>query len=147
MLQDLLSDRFRLKVHKESREVPVYVLTVENPKSGLHENKTGDKPAVEAGDGGQVVFRSVPMTQLLWYLSVRLRRDVIDKTRLNGSYDFELTYTPDTPSFGSEAPSATTADRPPLQEAMRDQLGLRLQSQKGLSDVFVIESAEKPVGN
>ena len=68
MLQSLLSDRFQLKLHKETREVPVYVLAASGKAYGLHENPSGDSPRVEKGEKGQVVFHSFPMAQLARYL-------------------------------------------------------------------------------
>jgi uncharacterized protein (TIGR03435 family) len=149
MLQTLLTDRFQLKLHRETKELPMYVLTVEKAASRLRENKSGDKPQVRTGDSGQVVFQSFPMAQLAWFLSVRLRRDVMDKTELKGGYDFELAYTPDTPSFGDGAVNVPPADpnRPGILDAVRDQFGLTLQPQKAPVEIFVIDHAEKPLEN
>jgi uncharacterized protein (TIGR03435 family) len=135
MLQSLLSDRFQLKLHKETREVPVYILAATGKAYGLHENRSGDSPRVERGEKGQIVFHSFPMAQLARYLSLRLRRDVTDKTMLAGSYDFELLFTPETP-----LPSDIT-------DAVQDQLGLRLQLQKASSDALTIDAAAQPSEN
>jgi uncharacterized protein (TIGR03435 family) len=149
MLQALLADRFRLKLHKETRQIPTYVLLGDGKGYGLRENKSGNSPRVRVGDSGQYVFQNFPIAQFAWYLSVRLHRDVVDKTGLQGTYDFELAYRPDTPSFDN-VPGAGPPDdslQPPLLEAVRDQLGLRLQSQEGSSEILVIDAAEKPAGN
>ncbi len=149
MLQTLLADRFQLKLHKETKEVPIYVLVGDGKRHGLRENKSGDGPRVGVGDSGQHVFRGFPIAQLAWYLSVRLHREVVDKTGLVGSYDFELAYKPAIPSFDNVAGAVPPDDslQPPLEEAVRDQLGLRLQSQNGSSEILVIEAAEKPPAN
>ncbi len=153
MLQALLADRFQLKLHKEVRQVPIYVLAADGKGYGLRENKSGDPPRVRIGESGQYIFQSFPIAQLAWYLSLRLRRDVVDKTALKGTYDFELAWKPDTPSFDNVAaggPPDDSADgslQPSLQEAVRDQLGLKLQSQKGSSEILVIDVAEKPSAN
>ena len=134
MLRSLLSDRFQLKLHKETREVPVYILAAAGKTYGLHENRSGDNPRVDRGEKGQVVFNSFPMTQLARYLSLRLRHDVIDKTTLAGNYDFELLFT-ETPSPGD------------ITDAVQDQLGLRLQQQKAPSEALIIDAAAQPSEN
>jgi uncharacterized protein (TIGR03435 family) len=135
MLQSLLSDRFQLKLHKETREVPVYILAETGKAYGLHENRAGETPRVERGEKGQIVFHSFPMVQFARYLSLRLRRDVSDKTTLPGSYDFELSLTSETPSPGD------------ITDAVQDQLGLRLQMQKASSDALIIDTAAQPSEN
>jgi uncharacterized protein (TIGR03435 family) len=148
MLQALLSDRFRLKLHKETKEIPVYVLAGDAKGYGLRESKSGDRPRVSVGDNGRFVFQSFSMAQLASYVSVRLHRDVVDQTGLRGTYDFELAFTPDTPSFDNIADAVSRDDsRPRLEDAVRDQLGLRLESQKASSEILVIDVAEKPLGN
>jgi uncharacterized protein (TIGR03435 family) len=95
------------------------------------------------------MFASVPVAQLAWFLSVRLHTDVIDQTGLKGSYDFTLAFTPDIPTFGDTPVNAPPGehDYPPLPEAVQNQLGLQLRSQKRSVQVLVIDYAEKPIGN
>jgi uncharacterized protein (TIGR03435 family) len=149
MLRSLLSDRFQLKLHKETREVPVYILAAAGKAYGLHENRSGDNPRVEKGEKGQIVFHSFPMAQLARYLSLRLRHEVTDKTMLPGSYDFELLFTPDMPSPSDVTTTTPPGDssRPSLPDAVEDQLGLRLQLQKALSDALIIDAAVQPTEN
>ena len=149
MLQSLLADRFRLQLHRETRQVPTYVLVGNGKGYGLRENKSGDSPRVRGGDNGQHVFRSFPIAQFAWYLSLRLRRDVVDETGLEGAYDFELAWKPDTPSLENLAAGGTPDDSlpPSLEDAVRDQLGLKLQSQKRSSEILVVDVAEKPTAN
>jgi uncharacterized protein (TIGR03435 family) len=135
MLRSLLSDRFQLKVHKETREVPLYILAQAGKTYGLHENRSGDRLRVDRGEKGQIVFHSFPMAQLARYLSLRLRRDVVDKTMLTGNYDFELLFADDMPSPGD------------ITDAVRDQLGLQLQVQKASSDVVIVDAAVRPSEN
>ncbi len=149
MLRSLLSDRFQVKLHRETREVPRYVLTESGKTDGLHENRSGDGPRVERGEKGQIVFHSFPMAQLARYLSLRLRSDVADKTMLAGRYDFELLFTTDTPSPGDTTTTGPPGDsgRPSLVDAMQDQLGLRLQLQKGVSETLIVDEALLPSEN
>jgi uncharacterized protein (TIGR03435 family) len=135
MLRSLLSDRFQLKSHKETREVSVYILTAAGKASGLHENPSGDSPRVERRENGQIAFHGFSMAQLAHYLSLRLRNEVTDKTMLTGNYDFELLFTPEIPS-----PNDIT-------DAVQDQLGLRFQQQKASADALIIDSAVQPSGN
>ena len=90
------------------------------------------------------------MAQLARYLSLRLRCEVTDKTMLAGTYDFELLFAaPDNSSPGdiTITPPAADSSRPPLPEAVQDQLGLRLQLQKAASEALIIDSAVRSSGN
>ena len=149
MLRNLLSDRFGLRLHSETRKAEGYVLIAPEKPFGLRENRSGDRFMVKRDESGQVVFRSFPMAQLAWFLSVRLHRDVVDKTGLTESYDFELAYAPDVPSltgsFGGLPADGT--DRPSLQDALLDQLGLRLQLEQGTAEVLIIDAVLKPSEN
>jgi uncharacterized protein (TIGR03435 family) len=91
------------------------------------------------------------MDYFAWRLGQMLDRPVIDQTRLKGGYDFELAFTRDLPPGLSEgallngAPIDTSG--PNLFAALRQQLGLRLDAQKGPVDIMVIDHAEKPAEN
>lgn len=87
-------------------------------------------------------------------LSVYVGRKVIDKTGLTGKYDFTLSYTPDENQLarrampGAPLPSAPAdGSGPSLFAALQEELGLKLESQKGPVEIFVIDRAEKPSGN
>jgi bla regulator protein BlaR1 len=149
MLQSLLADRFNLMLHRETKELPMYLLTAETHQSKVRENRSGGEPHVRRGSSGQTVFENVPISQLVWFLSLRLRRDVLDKTGLKGNYDFELAWTPDVPSRGDGAESAPPPDPngPSIFTALREQLGLKLTATKGPVEILVIDHAEKPAAN
>jgi uncharacterized protein (TIGR03435 family) len=149
MLRSLLADRFQVKLHQETREVPVYILAAAGKAYGLHENLSGESPRVERGEKGQIVFHSFPMAQLARYLSLRLRREVTDKTMLAGSYDFELLFIPDMASPSDITTSTPPGDssRPSLPDAVQEQLGLRLQLQKASSDTLIIDAVALPSEN
>lgn len=149
LLQSLLEDRFKLAVHWETRQAPVYELLVEREGAKL---KPAD-PAEAAGFAitlGRVWSRAVPLDYLASNLAYLLGRPVIDKTGLSGKYDYTATYTPD-PGQAAVGPSAPTdappADGPSIFTALREQLGLRLESAKGPVEVLVIDRAEKPAAN
>src|ERR1700677_4431603 len=97
MLQTLLADRFKLSLHRETRELPVYALVVGRggPKLQLHESADSVQPLIKAGAKGGLVFQNVPLSRLAWFLSTQLDRTVLDQTGIKGSYDFNLDWTPD----------------------------------------------------
>ena len=153
MYQNLLADRFYFKFHKEAREGNVYALTVD--KAGL-KMKENDGPQdmnipITPGPGNKLIGKRVPMTYLCWFLGQQLQNDarpVIDRTGLDKNYDFTLSFAPQLP------PGVSKDDLPPeLQElpsifdAVRDQLGLKLDPTKGPIDYYVIDHIDKPTPN
>jgi uncharacterized protein (TIGR03435 family) len=153
MFQNLLADEFKLKFHRDIKEGPVYVLTVE--KSGL-KMKVNDSPQdfeipIQGGPGGVTIGKRVPMEYLCYRLGQILRnedRPVIDRTGLTGFYDFTLTFLPDLPlGFDKANLPPELLDRPNIFDALRQQLGLKLEPQKGPVTYFVIDSVQKPEGN
>jgi uncharacterized protein (TIGR03435 family) len=172
MLQALLADRCKLVIHRESTEQPVYALVIAKGGSKLHEAKPGDtypnglkgpngQPGVGmfrmGGNGGpSLTAQGIPISNLVRLLSRQLGRKVIDKTGLTGIYDFTLKWTPDqnTPMFGGPGGGPAPADAAPpdssgpsLFTAIQEQLGLKLESQKGPVDMIVIDHVEKPSEN
>lgn len=171
MLQVLLADRFKLKVHEETKELSIYALVVAKNGPKLQEAKTGDTypngikgPDGKSGAGMMfgrregVTAQGVPIASLVRRLSLLLGRSVVDKTGLTGKYDFTLKWTPDEiPGAMSKAPesgepsTAGAAFRdssgPSLFTALKEQLGLKLESQKGPVGIVVIDHVERPSEN
>ncbi len=163
MFQSILADRFKLVVHHETREMPVYVLSV--AKGGVKfKETTPDNPAAAPRRRGTMINRGkitstdAQMSTLVTILSRQLGRPVIDKTGLTGDYDFTLEYTPDDggpppsttprPPDGSTAPAAGAPDPGvSIFTALQEQMGLKLESTKGPVDVVVIDHIEKPAEN
>lgn len=167
-LQTLLRDRFHLAIHRETKELPVYELTVVKggPKmqpATCIERLTGDT-AVEpgktpedycgptGGGRGHIDSPDASMGFLADILSGELARTVIDKTGITGAFRFQLTYTADVPADASPdaaAPRPAVApDLPPdLFTAIQEQFGLKLESAKGPVEVLVIDHAERPSEN
>jgi uncharacterized protein (TIGR03435 family) len=160
MLQALLADRFKLTVHRETKELPVFALVIAKNGLKIHESKAGDTPSARGGRGGPgsfqvqgrggpIVAEGVSLSTLVQFLSRQpLGRIVVDKTGLTGKYDFKLQWTPD------DLAAATSEDAPPsdspwpsLFTALQDQLGLKLEPQKGPVQTLVVDHAEKPSGN
>jgi uncharacterized protein (TIGR03435 family) len=105
---------------------------------------------------GQFTGQAVQLRMLTQALSSQLGRPVIDRTGLTGSYDFKLEWTPDpgqSGPFGGGGPPGADAPPPPdpngpsLFTAVQEQLGLRLESQKGPVEMLVIDRVEKPSEN
>jgi bla regulator protein blaR1 len=143
-LQALLADRFKLVLHHQNTEAPVYALTIANG-SKLHEAKPGETYAngiklpsgqpIGAGlwtpkEGG-LAGQGVSMEELAQYLSQQLGRVVVDETGLKGHYDFTLHWT------GTENQAAN------LLTAVPKELGLALNPQIAPVDTLVIDHAEQ----
>ena len=153
MFQNLLVDRFNLRFHKEVKEGPVYVLTVE--KSGLKMKPDGSGqalgiPIVPAAGGGFTGTR-VPMVYLTWWLAQQLQNDgrpVVDQTGLSQSYDFTLTFAPQLPpNISRDSLPPEMQNLPSIFDAVKDQLGLKLEAAKGPVEYFVIDHIERPSAN
>ena len=133
MLQALLVERFKLVVHRETKEMPVYALMVGKNGTKLHEWKEGD-PLPAFGSGGHPNnFRDRgTMQRLADVLSggPAVGRPVLDKTGLKGVYVFYVEWDADEDFL------------PAMQ-----QLGLKLESQKGPVDILAIDRIEKPGAN
>jgi uncharacterized protein (TIGR03435 family) len=164
-LRHLLEDRFKLKMHRETRELDIYALVMARPGGGpgpgLKPTTQDCSKAVEAprpgapppgapgqpfcgisGSPGRVKFGGLPASSFATALAGPAGRMVVDRTGMTGSWDFELTFAPE--NRGPDAPPADP-NAPSFFTAIQEQLGLRLESTKGPVDVLVIDSVEKPV--
>jgi uncharacterized protein (TIGR03435 family) len=155
MLQGLLEDRFQLTVHRETREMPVYTLLP--AKSGLKlpdakPNSCSTFALVSARgqarldrcDGlmvtpNRIENRKISMAWFASTLSNLLSRPVVDKTGFTGTFSVHLDFANDTGDVDSSRPSIFTA--------LQEQLGLRLESQKGPGEMLVIDHAGRPAEN
>ncbi|MBZ5576437.1 MAG: TIGR03435 family protein [Acidobacteriia bacterium] len=156
-LRGLLAERFRLTAHRETKDAPVYALLVAKNGSKLQEAKEGSPTSGRMMMGrAQITGDGVKLQLLAQVLSNQLGRPVLDKTELTGNYDFKLTWTPDPgqgggpfgpPPPGVEPPPPPDPNGPSLFTAVQEQLGLRLESQKGPVDMIVVDRAEKPSEN
>ena len=139
MLQAMLADRFGLKAHRESRDLPIYVLTV--AKGGAKMKKTA--PDTTGGNAsyasGKVAAHEISVESLAANLSFAVGKVIVNKTGLEGGYDFTLDYAPD----GADASDA----RPSIFTALEEQLGLKLVPSKGPVDVIVIDHIDRPTEN
>jgi uncharacterized protein (TIGR03435 family) len=153
MLRKLLTDRFRLAFHRESREFSIYVLEVAKGGPKLKDAaKPDDVPAlinVVYPERIKLPARNVTMGDFASMLQrAVLDRPVVDKTGLTGRYDFDLEWAQDESQFNGEvAAAATDANAAPLFTAIQQQLGLRLVATRGAVDALIVDRAERPSAN
>jgi uncharacterized protein (TIGR03435 family) len=166
MLRSLLADRFRLAVHRETRDLPVYALVMARSDKRLGPKLTPSKvdcdavaeeaisrggapPPVKAGESppcsigfsglGQMSARSKTMADVVRVFSQLTQHVVIDGTGLKGGFDFDLNWTPD------EAPA--DAGGPSIFTSVQEQLGLKLESRKAPLEALVVDRIEGPSKN
>ncbi|HLJ51447.1 MAG TPA: M56 and DUF3738 domain-containing protein [Bryobacteraceae bacterium] len=148
MIQTLLADRFQLKSHFATKEMPVYALVVSRNGSKLVEAKDDGSGVSMRNGRGEMTGVNATMAMFASALSRPLRRKVVDETGLNGAYTFKLQFVPDQNSAQPVDDSdASLIDSPSLFTALREQLGLTLKPAKGPVEVLVIDHAEKPAPN
>ena len=153
MLQNLLSERFHLKVHTETRTLPLYDLVVDKsgsklmpttvliPSSPEEEKAHPEKYKGSSTSMGPGMFEgtAIPVRSLGGQLANAVSKPVHDATGLTGSYDIKLHYRPD------DAPSTGDAsDAPSIFSALQEQLGLKLVPTKGPVEILVVDAAQKP---
>lgn len=160
MLQALLEERFKLKTHWETKEGDVYnlVLAKGGPKLGaegslslspIEQKAYGDGPVPPLlqrndGQGYDFVAHGCTMASLIAILSPQFGRPVIDKTGLAGKYDFVVKYKG---RWDQDRPADDPDPMPPLDRALQEQLGLKIESAKGPIRLLVIDHVEKPSEN
>lgn len=163
MLQDILADRFKMKVHEERKETPVYALMIAKNGPRLKKVEPGEKriTGLENKDGtivqgqllysrgpGQIIGQEVPMELLAESLSGLAGRPVVDHTGIAGVYDFKLEWEPDrSPPRAEPGEIATDTSGPSIFSALEEQLGLKLEPQKVAIPMIVIDHIEEPSEN
>jgi uncharacterized protein (TIGR03435 family) len=147
MLQNLLADRFQLKVHRSTRELPVYALVVarNGPKlKASVDDPNAPRPRGTMWSGGRkrFEFNRQTMAGFAGTLQNDVDRPVIDRTGLEGTYDIRLEFAEikSTLPIGA-GPVAPDPQAPELFTALTEQLGLRLESRRGPVEVLVVDSA------
>jgi bla regulator protein blaR1 len=169
MLQALLADRFQLRIHRETKEMPIYALLVakngpklERPREACFDPAAGapppptlpgQSPSRPCGgfnnSSNQMLGASVAVSRFAANLSRFTGRTVVDRTGLKGTFDIALRWTPDEGQafLAPTQPASADDSRPSIFTAVQEQLGLRLEAQRGPVEVLVIDHAEKPSGN
>lgn len=171
MLQSLLADRFGLRVHRATKQLPVYELVVTKRGAKLKAVSEADWAAgsvyrkdhplaggIQSGPG-MIIGWGEPMSDLARALTGLSGRLVVDKTGLTGRYDFNLTWTPlpggvARMNLGAKPGENTRVAASPdgsshtlFFTALQEQLGLKLKSTKGPVQVLVVDRIEPPTPN
>ncbi len=143
LLQKLLADRFHLQLHREMREMPVYVMVIGKSGVKFHESDAAAPFKSNHGVNGRNQYMDLSqatMEDVADQLGVD--RPVIDKTGLKGKYDIHLEATPEFRINSSPQPDDLSTF-----DAIQQQLGLKLEAQKMPIEVLVIDHIEKPSEN
>jgi uncharacterized protein (TIGR03435 family) len=155
MLQTLLTERFKLALHHEQKELPFLALVVGAKGLKIREAKEESDPSGNRYIMGTIRSNRVPISTLAMLLSRFLRQPVLDMTGLTGMWELKLEWTPDNvpprpavAGAADPAPALEVAAGPSIFEAVEAQLGLKLEPRKGPLHVIVVDSAEKtPIEN
>lgn len=138
MLQAVLAERFKLAAHRETKEQTLYELVVAKNGPKLKKSDPGEDDTTSRR--GHLTATRVSMPRLALFLAgpnIRLGRPVVDKTGLDGVFDFTLDWTLD--SDAEKSP-----DHPPsIFVALQEQLGLKLEARKGPVEVLIVDHVEK----
>ncbi|HLH18705.1 MAG TPA: TIGR03435 family protein [Bryobacteraceae bacterium] len=142
MVQALLAERFGLVLHRESRTMPAYVLEVAKggPKMEKSTGKRSNSTTTGNNSRGILKATDTGMELLAQLLARALDMPVIDRTGLDGVYNFTLQWTPESAQSRPDA-------GPSIFTAIQEQLGLRLRAEKTAVPVLVIDRAERPAEN
>ena len=128
MLQTLLAERFGLRFHRESRDLRVYALVVDEGGPKFH--KAAVSEGAIAVSRGRVSGPVVSMEYLVLILSRFLDVPVLDMTSLTGKYEITVTWAPLEAALGPEGDTSDHASGPDILTAVREQLGLRVRRDK-----------------
>jgi uncharacterized protein (TIGR03435 family) len=155
MVQHMLRERFALRTHKETREMPTYVLRIARADGRLGDKltKTTVDCAVAVAEcrprqiarprpGGvqlQYQVKGIDSAEFARWLSPYLGRTVIDRTGLKGDFDFDLAFSPGGGNLGAPADENVS-----IFAALQEQLGLKVDADRGPVEVLIIDSAEMP---
>jgi uncharacterized protein (TIGR03435 family) len=142
-LQSLLEDRFKLKTHRETRQLPIYALVRARQDGRLGPGltpvavdcaKEPQKCGFKGGPIGRIQAESMSSDLLMQVLAGVSGRIVVNRTGLAGPFRVDLEYAPD----------QAASDKPSIFTAVQEQLGLKLEPSRGPVDVLVIDHVERP---
>jgi bla regulator protein blaR1 len=153
-LQALLAERFHLKIHRESKTMTGYAMSLAKGGFKPAPVEGGSAPSMRYG-GGHLTAKRASMASMATFLENQLNQPVADLTNLSGFFDFTLDWTPE------ELQARSSADKPAssvyvatdpskaasIFTALQEQLGLKLETKKLPVEIIVVDSAERPSGN
>jgi len=166
-MRTLLAERFKLAVHRQPKDMPIYALVmarsdrtlgpelrpstedcaaiVAAARRGARPSSAAGKPTCDASiSPGTVTAGTQPIPLLASILSGIVQRMVVDRTNLKGNYDLTIVFAPDQSPQGSADPPVTDSNAPSIFTAIEEQLGLKLEPTRGPVDVLVIDHVEQP---
>ncbi len=151
-INQLLADRYHLKLHMEKRVMPAYELVLLNGSPNLTKSDATNDVHGRSSMPGVWIFYNTDMISLCRALGRNiLDRPVVDHTGITGRFDFTLKWTPDEFELaltGASAPPAAAGDAPPgIFTALQQQLGLKLREGKFPVDVLIIDHIDRPSEN
>lgn len=138
MTLKLLTDRFKLELHHEQRELAYFALVIDKKGSKLPEAKEGGDDSGSEMRQGRIAVHRVSIAMLILMLGRFTSGPIVDLTGLTGWYDVKLEWTP-----LKQSDQADTLAGPTLFDAVQEQLGLKMEMRKGPMDVTVVDHAEK----
>jgi len=156
MFRSLLAERFNLAVHREPHEMSVDILSIApagTPRLTPSTTRCEPvRPPCMRVAFGRISGQGVTMRDLVAALSLLTDRVVIDATGLSGRYDFSLEYTPDAVAMMDPANARAEFPRidptgPSPKTALKEQLGLTMQSERRPVEVLVVDRLERPTEN
>ena len=153
MIRSLLEDRFKLAIHREKRELPAFALVVgSSPKLTKNDSNPNGLPGLGFRAPGALGVVNATMGDFVSVMQSNvLDRPVVDRTGLQGRFDFTLNWTPDESQFRGMGlqlpPPSADAKLPGLFTAIQEQLGLKLESVNAPVEVIVIDRVERPSEN
>jgi len=142
MMRALLADRFQLHFHFETKERPVYHLTVAKGGPKLvtaHPQDENHRWGTDAGRGS-LMMMGTTMKRFAGWLSSQLNQPILEETGLAGNYDLKI-------EWKDDADTSDDPTRPWIFTAVKDRLGLELRAGKGPVEVFVIDHVERAAAN
>jgi uncharacterized protein (TIGR03435 family) len=147
MVQALLADRFQLKTHQETRELPIYALVIAKDGPKFQPSKINGTTIDTYRTRLHVAGSDDTVSILARELAQVLGRVVLNQTGLSGRYDLTLRWTPDDAPPPTLNGAPDPSEPPGIFTAIQEQLGLKLESSHGPVPVLVIDSVEMPSAN
>jgi uncharacterized protein (TIGR03435 family) len=146
MYQKLLADRFKLTVHREEKNLPVYAIRMQKGPPSLTKslgdpNGQSDDTRIHGGAGRTMRYTNTSMGDFALSLAYFLDKPVVDETGLTGRFDFVLSWTSD------DTRTSNPNDPPSVFTAIQEQLGLKLESTKASAGVLVVDNVSRPSEN
>ena len=157
MLRALLADRFKLAIHQEKRDLPIYELHLaradgalgaglrrsdfdcttaeKSPDGRLRDQNDGRPTCGMSMRNTQITAHSIPLSSLVTVIEGNAHRPVVDRTNLRGLFDIDVAW----------ASNPTDTSKPSIFTALQEQLGLKLVSARGPVEVLVVDRAERPI--